>query len=449
MMMRTMVLLAALSRWIPTAAAHAPVAMIEDRPLVVLTVLDEETGRPVERFLVVPAVPHAGPGGRRVANWQPHLVRESTGGRYVWPEERSYETFQLRVEADGYRPSTTDWLRREDGLRNLTVRLRPDHGTRGIVLSPDGSPAAAATIGVALPNRTLRLAGPTIEGAGKPPAEKLGDRWQQPATTRANAAGKFRLTTETDPAAVVVVVHESGYLDGPFADLLGAGDRPTSFTELRLRAWGRIRGRILWGDRPGRDEPIELIVSREWLYPDMVGMYATIRSGADGRFAFRYIPPGGAQLSRLAPTRDGKGLTSYQFPMMHLDVPPGDGAEVVLGGRGRAVVGRVTGLGSCKGVTISAHPPAPHFGFPGDEEQWRGRAALQESPAGAVVFRDAIPVAADGTFRIEGLVPGSYGLMAHQGGQILGGTSVTVRPDAGDEAAESVLVEIRASRPSR
>jgi hypothetical protein len=440
----TTVLLIAILTSVAHPEALALIASGVDQPLVSLSVLDEETGAPVERFLVVPGVPYSGTDERSVASWQPHLVRESAGGRYEWPQERSYETFRLRVEADGYRPSTTAWLRRADGPREVTLRLRRDPGIRGIVLSPDGSPAAGATIGVALPNRALCLSGRTIDHAGESPAGTLVDRWRQPITTRADAGGQFRLTTETDPAALLVVVHKAGYLERPFADLLGKGAKPTSSAVLRLAPWGRIAGHVLWGDRPGADEHIELIVSRETLYPDMVGTIARVRSDAGGRFDFKDIPPGRAQLSRRVPTEDGKGLTSYQFPVMHVDVLPGDRTEVVLGGRGRVVAGRLTGLDSYKGVTLRVHPTAPHVGFPGDDAEWQGWTALRNSPLGASVFRDAIPAGEDGTFRIEGLVPESYQLMVDDGARRLcGGTELTVKTAAGDGDAQRDLVEIR------
>ena len=285
-----------------------------DQPLVALSVVDEETGTPVERFRVLPGVPYSGTDEASVAVWQPHLVRESTGGRYEWPRERSYETFRLRAEADGYRPSMTTWLRKADGSREVTIRLRRDPGIRGVLLLPDGSPAAGATLGIALPNRTLRLSGRAIDRAGEPPAEKPGDRWRQPITARADADGRFRLPAETDPAALLVVVHEAGYLERPFAELLGTDAEPTPARELRLAPWGRIAGRVLWGDRPGADERVELIVSRETLYPDMVGTSGSVRSDAGGRFEFRDVPPGRVQLSRLVPAPDGTGATRISVP---------------------------------------------------------------------------------------------------------------------------------------
>ena len=345
----TTVLLAAILTTIAPPESPALNARGVDRPLVSLSVVDEETGAPVERFRALPGVPYSGTDERSVAVWQPHLLRESAGGRYEWPRERSYETFRLRAEADGYRPSMTPWLRKADGTREVTIRLRRDPGIRGVILRPDGSPAAGATLGIALPNRTLRLAGRTIDRAGEPPAEKPGDRWRQPLTARADADGRFRLPAETDPAALLVVVHQDGYIERPFAELLGKDAKPLPDRELHLAPWGRIEGRVLWGDRPGAGEQVELIVSRESLYPDMVGTSGSARSDAEGRFEFRDVPPGRVQLSRLAPAPGGKDAPRYQFPVMHAEVRAGDSTEVVLGGRGRVVAGRLTGLDSYVG----------------------------------------------------------------------------------------------------
>src|SRR5688500_18837817 len=81
-------------------------------PLVTIRALDQSTGEPIASFRVVPAVPASrGIGGQSVAVWHPHLTRASENGLYEWPRERSYETFRLRIEADGYRPSHTEWLR--------------------------------------------------------------------------------------------------------------------------------------------------------------------------------------------------------------------------------------------------------------------------------------------------------------------------------------------------
>ncbi len=198
------------------------------------------------------------------------------------------------------------------------------------------------------------------------------------------------------------------------------------------------------GNGLGEDERINLSISRETLYPDMVGMYASAQTDAEGRFTFDDIPHGKAQISRIVPKIDGSGLTEYQFPVMHADVHPGDSTEIVLGGAGPAVVGRLTGLDSYEGVTLRVHPRAPHIGFPGDAEQWAGWSALRESPLAKTVFHDEIAVEADGSFRVEGLIPEWYQLIVNDSGKGLrGGTSFVLKPNAKTADGVQNIGEVR------
>jgi hypothetical protein len=443
----TVLLAARLTVLAGTAAGPLPERGSKE-PLVVLTVVDDDTGAAIEKFLTVQGVPYTGSNNPPIAAWQPHLAHDSAGGRYEWPAERSYAQFRLRVEAEGYAPALTEWIVRDDGRKEITIRMRRDPGIHGIVLLPDGSPGAGATLGISLPNRELRLRGRVIARDGEPPAVRPQDRWRQPITFRAGVDGRFRLPTEIDPAALLVVVHEDGYLERPFAGLRGAGAEPRVPRTLRLAAWGRITGRVIWGDRARADELVELIVSRETLYPSMLSTFGEARSDAAGRFEFENVPPGRVQLARIEPDPGGKEAVSNQFPVQHVDVHAGEATEVVLGGRGRVVTGHLAGLESFEGVTLRIHPTAPHVGFPGDDERWQGWANLRRGPLGATVFRDAIPVRNDGTFQIEGLVPERYQLIVNDGGKLLnGGTSFRLSPEAGGaEDGRQDVGEIRVSR---
>ena len=276
---------------------------------------------------------------------------------------------------------------------------------------------------------------------------KLSDRWRKPLAIATDADGRFRIPTETDPSALLVAVHESGYLQRPFSDLVKAVREPAYATELNLQPWGKISGHIDWKERSADGERVELIVSRETLYPDMVGMSASTRSDAEGSFTFEDVPPGPAQVSRLVAKPDGSGPSQYQFPVVHPEVQAGGETDVVLGRKGPAVVGRLTGLESFEGVTLRVHPRAPHIGFAGDDEQWAGWSALAKSPLGSVVFRDNVAVEADGSFRIEGLIAESYQLILNDRGRGLrGGTSFVLQ--AADQADDGIqnIGEIRVSQ---
>jgi hypothetical protein len=151
------------------------------------------------------------------------------------------------------------------------------------------------------------------------------------------------------------------------------------------------------------------------------------------------------QLDRRLSDKDDDDAPQYQFPVMHVDVKAGGATTAVLGGPGQVVSGRLTGLDSYKGVTLRIHPRAPHIGMPGDEAQWNGWAALRKDSLGSTVFRDAVPVEPDGTFRIEGLVPERYQIIVNPADDKLrGGAEVTVEPAGGERRQEPL--EIRVTR---
>src|SRR6185503_4126730 len=86
---------------------------------------------------------------------------------------------------------------------------------------------------------------------------------------------------------------------------------------------------------------------------------------------------------------------------VHVKVAAGDATPVLIGGRGRKVTGKFTGLDSWEGATFHVHPNAPSIGFGGDDTMWKAFGQLKASPIGPILFRDKQPVNKDGTFTIE------------------------------------------------
>ena len=404
-----------------------------------ISVLNAKGDRGIPEFRVVAGVNSGGVAsefekrtGQTVINWQPHTCRIGKEGDYVWPLADAYSEMALRIEADGYQPRVITGVRKDKGAQHIVVLLAEDKGVAGRVLTADGKPAAGATVALALPHQEIVWEEGKLRGADMPLPEKPGDRWQRPRFITTDAEGRFRLPTEIEPAAVLVI-HESGVREMSY-------DAWRKSPEVTLQRWGRIAGQILWQDKPGADEEVSLTVHRdEYGYPGMIASYAETRTGKDGKFAFDRVLPGLVQISRpIKPSEpNNTGITAVVLNGMfqHAKVAPGDATPVLLGGQGRTVIGKFVGLDSWEGTTYHFHPEAPHVGFGGDDASWKAFGELKASPLGPLLFRDKQPINKDGTFTIEKMLPGRYQLFLSAPGfpGYAAGATVQVDPEVPGE----------------
>src|SRR5262249_38370087 len=95
-----------------------------------------------------------------------------------------------------------------------------------------------------------------------------------------------------------------------------------------------------------------------------------------------------------------------------IEVREGRTTRVILGGPGRALVGRCKApkdLGlpiDWSQVRVRLGLKAPHIGFPGDEPVWEIYRAFLNTDEGKAYLRDNLPVERDGSFRMEPAPPG-------------------------------------------
>jgi hypothetical protein len=378
----------------------------------------------------------AGPDDPAPAVWQPHTVRQFSGGRFEW--DVNYTLQRLRIEAEGYVPVLTTWINKADGPRSITFRMERDPGIKGRVLTPGGDAAAGAVIALTMPNRSARLADGRIVGVDDPLPAKLSDRWRRPITVKADGEGRFSLPTESGPV-MVYALHESGIAERPFGELRESA-------EIKLEAWGAVDGRVLWHDEHGADELLSLSIVREVDgYPDALSAYQEITTDRQGRFRIEKLPPWRVQLARVFRLGDGPAAGSFLFPYLHVELAAGRPTEVIFGGNGRPVAGKLTGLDSWDGVTLAIAPNAPR---PADESGWRGHALVRRSNIGPLYFREKLKVKADGTFHIDGVLPASYQLfVASEDRSVYVVSPFRVEPLPGGESEEPhELGEIRVVR---
>jgi hypothetical protein len=409
----------------------------------------DETGLKPSEFVVLAGIEAGSTSaeferrtGRTVVNWQPHTVRIGKQGEYVWPLDRAYDVMYLRIEAEGYQPQIAGPVKKADGPQLVEFQLQTDRKVGGRVLMPNGKPAVGATVALALVQKDAALHDGALRWAGEPLPDKPSDRWRRQLLIKTDAEGRFKLPTEPGPAAVLVV-HDAGVKELAY-------DQFRRSPEVTLDRWGRVEGRVLWKDRPSANDEVTLSSHRdEYGYPGMIASSATAQTDKQGRFTFERALPGKTQISRPMKSATANGVTQVilDTQFIHAVVKAGEPTHVVIGGQGRTVRGKLTGRESWKGVTIRIHPTAPHIGFPGDDEMWKAFGELQKSPIGPLIFRDKVPVNADGTFELADILPGSYQLFVSAPGvsNYAAYMDVSVKPEVlGEKPAVLDLGEIKA-----
>jgi peroxiredoxin len=279
------------------------------------------------------------------------------------------------------------------------------------ILTPDGQPAAGATVVIVPPGHwALVTDAQTIDN--------------DPAYQRyvVSASGRLRLLPATRPF-LIVAVHSSGYLD---IDHL-------SGKKIHLEPWGQIEGKFLVGSKPGANQNVMCWAAPDQYDPDEPDweFQTQVRSDPAGNF---YIPkaPAGDLFVAARPSEE-----SLERPLEIVEVQEGQISHIVIGGHGRPVSGRVIlpaefshrsdwNYRFCDIIPQIAPPPSP---MPVELKQaplirqaawWRD---FESSDAGAR-YRQAkkmngrfierstheFQIQPDGTFRIENVDAGSYSL---------------------------------------
>jgi len=95
-------------------------------------------------------------------------------------------------------------------------------------------------------------------------------------------------------------------------------------------------------------------------------------------------------------------------PRVHGFVTAGGVTELCFGGSVRPVVGRVIGLDSYEGITVTCELPDPGWKYGGEMNPRIRR--FSESERGEVYRQTPVTVAADGSFRFERVPPEFYKL---------------------------------------
>lgn len=280
------------------------------------TVVDHETDAPIMNFRVF----------AQSSSSVPALMGEGRDGAFSWtldPNEIE-PSFAVIVSADGYLPERLGKFDAGSIQGSIPFRLQRDSGLSGWVYQPDGQPAAAAEVSLAGDDFGLLLSrSGSLINAGNPVHRVLADN-----------RGHFVLEPQVGTLRVAIV-HPSGCLVVPATAATNGA--------LRLESWGEIEGTVLAGGRPVAGAQVTVGFTSPSYGPDDLRLDFDYVATTDARGEFRFVkvPPGQHYVQRMFAPRAGKsGPTgsSYGEPVT---VEPGKTAQVTLGGKGRAVIGRL------------------------------------------------------------------------------------------------------------
>ena len=351
-------------------------------------VTDSKTKQPIASFLAIP--------GR-----DRHDLAHGTNGMYEVTFQEFQPPLQIRFEADGYVPRTSEPLDPNALGLSYGVELtkqNPDEAIHGVVLRPDGTPAAGIQVALCTAEKNVTV------GRGK----FLYADDSILATTSAN--GRFSFSPISDARIVVAI-------DGQGLGSVEVSGTNAAETVIQIQPWGRIDGVLKLRNRSVADQQMTVHKQRNpsGTFNFDINAFSTKTDDA-GNFVFEQVPAGDLDVY-LVP---GVGISfSHQTPV---HIQPGATTKVQVGGTGATVTGRLVLSDPSRVVDWSKQvrlsnletkmPPMPRPAGLTREAQQQWVDAYWQSPEGHARSKAMrsypLEVAPDGSFTIEDVLPGTY-----------------------------------------
>ncbi len=296
---------------------------------VIGTVVDGETGQPVEGFSLTLA-----------AAWKPADPLIWQRGWSFGEQSRrlpgSFETtmsnpahrYLIRVQADGYLAEDSELFEPDGKAHALTYHLTRGEPIRGTIRNPDGSTARDGFVHVVPAHRDG-----WIEYLSYPDDVHDGDR-ARTVHAKIETDGSFLLPPQRENFALLALT-DTGSLLVPRRSLHGKD-------VLRLQPWARVNGTVTIDGKPAANLGLQSYEPEESVpvvgEPRLVRQYY-VTTDSEGRFELTRVLPGRLTLAQWVPN----GVNRRIWPVVRatLDVESGRSFDLKIGTGGRLVTGRL------------------------------------------------------------------------------------------------------------
>ncbi len=360
------------------------------------SVVDAQTGQAIARFKAIPGE------GREHPNFDRSELHYGTEGQYRLSFDEMGAPV-VRLEAEGYEPEIGHPQPGPAGEPRCDFRLRrldPKAGVQGLVLNPDGSPAAGAEVAL------CGLEHSAILGQGR-----FMNRTEN-LVTNADASGRFRFPVVRVPHTVAAVSPRG---------FGRASVLKSKSVEVHLAPLGAVEGRLLRDRQPQSGRSVILVDESYAHYLGAVSLDAaafSAQTDAAGAFRIEGVPTGNFLLyqnpgvGRLFTDQTVASVTAGQVTTVVMGQPDPAGRTVVGQLKPSEPIsgdwGRLVTMASFTRKLAGPQPPADLT----EEARQLWLVAWHQSEAGGAWLRQwarhDVEVAADGRFTIQGVVPGDY-----------------------------------------
>ncbi len=251
-------------------------------------------------------------------------------------------------------------------------------GPAGMVLTPDGKPAAGASLTLVTEQDGMQFSNGYKPYGGK-------------QTVAADERGRFEFDSVEDES-LIVVVHDSGYAEVLSQDVIKS-------SEVRLQAWAKLDVVLKYKGQPLPGVDFAVSPEEQRGRPGRIFAFGIAsQTDAAGRVSFDKVVPRTVRVYRTIGRKfRGHGVT-YYFQHRKIDLRPGKTVQLELGGSGATIKGT---------LSMDGEPPARH--------EW----SLNEPVSIAATGDDVDPderqhyrafIDDDGSFHVDDIPPGSYTL---------------------------------------
>jgi uncharacterized GH25 family protein len=361
-------------------------------------VVDAETGKPITKFRggVGRTYNHFADGDQFYADW-PGLKEYSNPNGTFTADLNDEETNGVKAEADDYAAKVETLPAAENGVVQVTLRLKPSASIRGVLVNAQGQPVPGASVAL---TRENNIGSPLQLRKGR-----LGSYSNGSKIVTTDAEGKFMLGSPPETGGIVIASAEAGFARAPAEEVRNTG-------RLILQEFGRIEGTVKIAGTPTAGQEFMFSMMNIGVNADWDTYRAT--SDAEGKFTFEKVPPGEAQVVRLIKTSERSWMHSHNTTV---SVTSGQTTRVSFGEEGAVIKGQVRfEVSPTEGEPITFNgnlnkklPDVQHnFATPEEanafykSDEWKERMKQMKYYG--------VAINADGSFSVDSIPPGEYTL---------------------------------------